>query len=116
MITTVAVRTTGDPSTAAPSIRRAIQEIDADVVVIKAEPMRGLVEGQFARPRLSAFLVSVFGAGALFLASVGLYAVLAYVVRQRRRELAIRHALGATPSRLRGLVVRQASRWRDPAP
>jgi ABC-type antimicrobial peptide transport system permease subunit len=39
---------------------------------------------------------------------VGLYAVLAFVVRQRTRELAIRHALGATPSRLRALVLRQA--------
>ena len=70
--------------------------------------MAQLVAGQFAQPRLSASLIAVFGAGALLLASVGLYAVLAYVVRQRTRELAIRHALGATPSRLRSLVVRQA--------
>ena len=71
--------------------------------------MEQLVAGQFAQARLSALLIGVFGAGALLLASVGLYAVLAYVVRRRRRELAIRHALGATPSRLRLGVLAEAT-------
>lgn len=108
MITTVAVRTTGDPSTATPSIRRVVRSTDIDVVVTSAAPLHALVAGELAEPRLSAVLAGVFGAGALVLASLGLYAVLAFVVRQRTRELAIRHALGATPLRLRALVLRQA--------
>jgi predicted permease len=108
MITTVAVRTTGDPSTATPSIRRVVRSTDTDVVVTSAAPLHALVAGELAEPRLSAVLAGVFGAGALVLASLGLYAVLAFVVRQRTRELAIRHALGATPLRLRTLVLRQA--------
>jgi hypothetical protein len=108
MITTVAVRTTGDPSTATPSIRRVVRSTDTDVVVTSAAPLHALVAGELAEPRLSAVLAGVFGAGALVLASLGLYAVLAFVVRQRTRELAIRHALGATPLRLRALVLRQA--------
>jgi len=108
MITTIVVRTRANPSAVTPSIRRAIQEIDRDVIVTRSEPMVQLVAGQFAQPRLSASLTAVFATGALLLAGVGLYAVLAYAVRQRTRELAIRHALGATPSRLRSLVVRQA--------
>jgi putative ABC transport system permease protein len=108
MITTVAVRSTGDPSAATPSIRRVVRETDKDVVVTSAAPMEALMAGELAQPRLSAVLAGVFGGGALVLASVGLYAVLAFVVRQRTRELAIRHALGATASRLRALVLRQA--------
>jgi putative ABC transport system permease protein len=52
-------------------------------------------------------LLSVFGAGGVVLTAVGLYAVLAYVVRLRGREMAIRHALGASPALLRALILRQ---------
>ena len=109
MVNTILVRTAGEPSAAMRSVRQAIGEIDQDVIVTRAEPMEQLVAGQFAQARLSALLIGVFGAGALLLASVGLYAVLAYVVRRRRRELAIRHALGATPSRLRLGVLAEAA-------
>jgi putative ABC transport system permease protein len=108
MVTTVAVRTTRDAAAAMPSVRRAVREIDRDVAVVKAAPMTQLLATQFAQPHLNALLTAVFGAVAVFLAGVGLYATLAYVVRQRTRELAIRHALGATPSRLRALVLKQA--------
>jgi putative ABC transport system permease protein len=91
-----------------PSIRRVVSEADPDVLVQAAEPMDGLVARQLAQPRLSALLLGAFGAGALLLAAVGLYAVLAFIVRQRSRELAIRHALGASPARLRALVLREA--------
>jgi predicted permease len=107
-IRTLAIRTRGDAAAVVPSIRQAVREIDADVTVMEAATMAGLVAGQLAQPRLSAVLLGLFGAGALLLAAVGLYAMLAFVVRQRTRELAIRHALGASSSRLRLLVVRQA--------
>ena len=63
---------------------------------------------ELAQPRLSTVLLGVFGVGALVLAAVGLYGMLAYTVRRRTRELAIRHALGASPSHLRTLVIGRA--------
>lgn len=63
---------------------------------------------QFATPRLNAVLLALFGAGAVLLAAVGLYSLLAAAVKARRRELAIRQAIGATPARLRRMVVGQA--------
>jgi putative ABC transport system permease protein len=110
LVTTVAVRTHGSPGSALALIRQAVQQTDRNVTVLKASTMSGLVAGEFATPRLSALLVSVFGIGAVLLSAVGLYAVLAASVRDRRRELAIRHAVGATPGRLRALVLYQALR------
>ena len=107
-VTTLAVRTAREPAAAVASIRETIRRTDPDVTVIQADTMEGLVANQLAQPRLSALLLALFGAGALLLAAVGLYAVLSYVVRRRTRELAIRHALGCLPSRLRTLVIRQA--------
>ena len=60
-----------------------------------------------ARPRLYAILLGGFAGFALLIAGVGLFGVLAYGVAQRRREIAIRAALGATPAALVALVLRQ---------
>jgi putative ABC transport system permease protein len=103
----LAIRTSGDPAAVLPSVRNAVQKIDPNLLVTEAQTMVGLLDGELAQPRLSAALLGVFGIGALLLAAVGLYAMLAYVVRRRTRELAIRHALGASPARLRSLVLRQ---------
>ncbi len=108
LVKTVAVRLQDDPTSGLASIRRAVLETDEDVSVLDVSVLSDLVAGQFATPRLNAVLVGLFAAGAVFLAGVGLYAVLAGVVRQRRRELAIRHAVGATPNRLRAIVLGQA--------
>lgn len=103
----LAIRTSGDPAAVLPSVRNAVQEMDPDLLVTEAQTMARLLAGELAQPRLSAALLGVFGVGALLLAAVGLYAMLAYVVRGRTRELAIRHALGASPWHLRSLVLRQ---------
>ena len=79
------------------------------MTVLHAAALSDLVSGQFAGPRLNAVLLSLFGAGAALLAAVGLYSLLAAAVKARRRELAIRQAIGATPARLRSLVVVQGA-------
>ncbi len=109
LITTLVVRTDGRPAAVAPSIRNAVLQTDPDVTVLHTSALRDLVEGQFAGPRLNAILLSIFGAGAALLATIGLYSLLAAAVNSRRRELAIRQAIGATPARLRGMVVRQGA-------
>jgi putative ABC transport system permease protein len=107
LITTLVVRTDGRPAAAVPSIRDAVAQTDPDVSILQAAALSDLVSEQFGGARLSAVLLALFAAGAAVLAAVGLYALLAAVVKARRRELAIRQAIGATPARLRRLVVGQ---------
>lgn len=107
LITTLVVRTSGRPAAAAASIREAVVQTDGDVTVLHAAALSDLVSGEFTGTRLNAVLLSLFGAGAVLLAAVGLYSLLAAAVKGRRRELAIRQAIGATPARLRRVVVVQ---------
>jgi predicted permease len=107
LITTLLVRTTDHPAAAIPSIREAVAQTDRDVAVLEAAALSDLVSEEFSGARLNAVLLSLFGAGAALLASVGLYSLLAAAVKSRRRELAIRQAIGATPARLRRIVVVQ---------
>ena len=107
LITTLVVRTSGRPDAVVPSIREAVVQTDRDVTVLHATALSDLVGGEFTTPRLNAVLLSLFGAGAVVLAAVGLYSLLAAAVKTRRRELAIRQAIGATPAHLRRLVVVQ---------
>jgi hypothetical protein len=107
LITTLVVRTDGRPAAAVPSIRDAVAHTDPEVTVLRATAMSDLVSDEFTGARLNAVLLSVFSAGAALLAAVGLYSLLAAAVKARRRELAIRQAIGATPARLRRLVVVQ---------
>jgi predicted permease len=109
LITTLVVRTDGRPAAAVPSIRDVVMQTDPDVAVLHVAALSDLVSGQFTGPRLNAVLLSLFGAGAALLAAVGLYSLLAAAVRARRRELAIRQAIGATPARLRRIVVVQGA-------
>ena len=109
LITTLVVRTDGRPAAAIPSIRNAVAQADPDVTVLHAAALSDLVSGQFSRPRLNAVLLSLFAAGAALLAAVGLYSLLASAVKARRRELAIRQAIGATPGQVRRMVIVQGA-------
>ena len=113
LITSLVVRTDGRPAAAVPSIRDAVVQTDPDVTVLHAAALSDLVNAQFAGPRLNAILLSMFGAGSGLLATVGLYSLLAAAVNARRRELAIRQAIGATPARLRayGRSSRRLALW-----
>lgn len=86
-------------------VRERVRAVDPDVQVTYVAPFRDLLRGPLARPRFNAVLVGVFGVAALLLAGIGLYAVMAASVRQRYTEIAVRVALGATASDVRGLVL-----------
>jgi putative ABC transport system permease protein len=101
------VQSAGDPASIAASVRRAVQSTDPDIAVGDSRPMQQIVDGAFAARRYQATLFVAFGAAALLIAVVGVYAVTAYGVSRRRREMNIRVALGARASQVVGLLVRQ---------
>jgi len=104
------VRTKGDPTKYAAAVRAGISKIDRQMVISKIQTMEALVDRDQAPTRLSLLLIGVFAAIALLLAGVGLYGVLATVVRQRTAEIGVRMALGAAPSGIFKLVVGQGLR------
>jgi putative ABC transport system permease protein len=105
--TTLVVRTDGEPTALLPSIRAAVRSIDPQLPIFRTRTMEEAVAASISTQRLSATLMEGFSLIALFLAALGLYAVLAYSVTQRTREIGIRIALGSPRSRIFGLIVRQ---------
>jgi putative ABC transport system permease protein len=108
-VVTMVLRTNGDPASLAPALRMAVAEIDSGLVPDAVSSLEARILTGLARPRLYAVLVGGFAFLALIVASVGLFGVLSYSVAQRRRELAVRSALGATRADIMRLVFRQGS-------
>ncbi|HYZ89018.1 MAG TPA: ABC transporter permease, partial [Myxococcales bacterium] len=94
----------------APSIAREISALDPDQPVSGVQTLEDRVRSTLDQRRLSALLLSIFSAGALFLTVVGLYATLAFSVAQRTREIGVRMALGARIAGVIRLVVGQGMR------
>ncbi len=104
------VRTAGDPAALAESFRRALREVDADVPAAAIRTMNDALGIALAQRRLNLTLVQAFAAMALVLAAAGVYAVTAFSVALRRREIAIRSVLGAGTIRTVRTVVGDALR------
>jgi predicted permease len=105
--TTLAIRTSGPPAELVPTIRRVISETTPGVALASAAPFETYLDAPLAQPRLNALLLAVFAGAAVMLAAVGLFGVMATMVRQRTRELGVRMALGATAGDLRRMVMRR---------
>ncbi len=100
-----ALRTAGDPAALAGEVRREIAKLDPSFLISELQPMSVLVEKAQAGTRFSMLLIGAFAAIAALLAAVGLYGVLATVVRQRTAEIGVRMALGAAPFGIFRLIV-----------
>lgn len=101
----VMVRTTADPMAAFSEIRAAVRTVDPDLPLVEVKPLTDLIGSSWSRQRFDARLSVLFASIALLLATTGIYAVVAYAVSQRTRELGIRVALGARPSSILRLVM-----------
>jgi putative ABC transport system permease protein len=104
---TLAIRTGARAPNVIAAVRSVVRETEPGVDLVGAAPFSTFLAGPLAQPRLNAFLLAVFAAAAVILAAVGLFAVMAAMVRQRTRELGVRMALGATTSNVEGLVLRR---------
>jgi predicted permease len=103
----LAVRTTGDPTAIQSAIRREVQTLVPNWPGFTFRTLEEGVYVQQALPRVAAMSLGGLGLFGLFLATLGIYGVMAYVVHQRRQELGIRLALGAPTARVVALVVKQ---------
>jgi putative ABC transport system permease protein len=101
----LAVRTTADPRALVASVRGEIAGIDRQLALQSVETMEDRLGASVAPRRLSVVTLGIFAVGALLLAAIGLYGLLAFSVAERRREIALRVALGAERTAILRMVV-----------
>jgi putative ABC transport system permease protein len=107
MAASLVIRTSTDSSKdIAADVRIEIRKIDPTVPILSIRSMEQIVSESVAARRFQMLLADLFAGCALFLAALGIYSVVSYSVEQRRFEMGLRMALGASPSELRRLIVK----------
>ena len=102
---TIVLRSSGDPAALAAPLRAAMRQIDPDRALSNVRTLEeaSYRQGWYLRVFGSMFLI--FAAGALLLASIGIYAVVAQTTARRTQEIGVRMAMGATSPRIQRLVI-----------
>jgi predicted permease len=107
--TSLVVRTDNDPTAVAASVRNEIRNLEPDAAILNVNTMDQMIAqtpASFMR-RFPALLISIFAIVALLLASIGIYGVVSYSVSQQTHYIGVRMALGASPSDILQMVLKQ---------
>jgi predicted permease len=100
-------RTVAQPEALQGTIEREVRSLDPEMSLTNIQTSSGMLSASLTGPRLTAILLSIFGAVALVLAAVGIYSVMSYSVNLRSQEIGIRMALGAERASVLWMVLRQ---------
>ena len=100
-------RSVGEPASLAPTLRAAIWGLDPQLVMARVRTMDQVIKESTSPRRFNLFLLGAFAVLAMVLAAIGIYGVISYSVARRSHEIGIRMALGAHPSNIITLILRQ---------
>jgi putative ABC transport system permease protein len=103
---TVTIRGASDPTNLVASIRSEVSALDPDVPLANVRSMETYVDDAMGQSRFTLTLIAIFAALALILASIGLYGVISYSLRQRIQEIGVRIAFGAGARNIVQLILR----------
>jgi predicted permease len=107
---TILVETTGDPRAMVDPVKREIRAVDKDVLIILVMTLKQLMQFALWADKMPALLIAILALLGMFLASVGLFGVTAFMVNRRTREIGIRMALGAQRNKVLGLVLASSAK------
>ncbi|MGH9220823.1 MAG: FtsX-like permease family protein, partial [Vicinamibacterales bacterium] len=103
----IAARSSGAPTAAIARVRRIVRELDSELPLQRARTLDAVLDDALSLRRFQMRLVGGFAAAGLLLACIGIYGVASGMVERRRKEMAVRMALGASVRQVRWLVLKQ---------
>ena len=106
----VLARTASRPDTFATTLRAEVGQVDSEQPVYNMKTMNEIIAGATAPQRFQAVLSTLFAIAALLLVAIGIYSVVAYMVKQRSHEIGVRMAVGASTRNILSMIIAEGMR------